>query len=305
MQQTNGIVGLRHNKTLMQLSIITICKDDRQGLERTIHSVIHQTVWRDDTEYSRNVEYIIVDGASTDRSVDVIRSYEASITRWISETDKGVYEAMNKGVAMARGEWCLFMNAGDELYSVDTIEKLFCESDIWTADLIVGRASMVRDGRQLSVVMPPRELTTGWLLAASIIHQAALMRTALLREHPYDERLRIVADWKHMLEQHLSRRTYAYTTTTVIICRFDTTGISSNTARRLAERDVVLRELLPPAVYDEYKSREPLRVLWNTPRLLDALTEACRYRHLVKWLTCALSMVVRLYRLGKRLLSSL
>lgn len=281
----------------MQLSIITICKDDRQGLERTLGSVLSQTAW----DAGRAVEYIVVDGASTDGSVEVIRRHEAGITRWVSEPDSGVYEAMNKGVAMARGEWCLFMNAGDELYAADTIERLMDESRLWEADLIVGRASMVRDGRQLSVVVPPRELTTGWLLAASVIHQAALMRTALLREHPYDERLRLAADWRHMLEQHLSqRRRYRYITTDVTVCRFDTTGMSTDSRRRQTERDSVLHELLPPAVYDEYKRHEALRVLWLTPRLLEALDEACRYRHLVRWLTRVLPVVTRWYRRCKR-----
>ena len=277
----------------MQLTIITVCKDDRDGLERTIESVERQTC--------RQFEYIVVDGASQDGSVEVIRRHEETITRWVSQQDSGVYEAMNKGVAMAHGEWCLFMNAGDELYAVDTIERLLGDAGLWTADLIVGRASMVRDGRQLSVTVPPAALTTGWLLASSVLHQAALMRTSLLREHPYDERLRIVADWKHMLERHLSRRPYTYTTTAVMICRFDTTGMSSNTSRRLAERDSVLRELLPPVVYDEYKRHESLKALWLTPRLLEALTEACRYRHMVKWLTQVLPVVTRLYRRVKGL----
>ena len=75
--------------------------------------------------YLKDFEYIIVDGASKDNSVDIIREYEVYISQWVSEPDTGIYNAMNKAVKMATGDYCLFMNAGDELYSDTTIEKLY------------------------------------------------------------------------------------------------------------------------------------------------------------------------------------
>jgi len=87
----------------MKLSIITINRNNKDGLEKTIRSVMAQTC--------RDYEYIVIDGASTDGSVDIIRQYEKKISCWISEPDKGIYNAMNKGILQAHGNYCIFMNS--------------------------------------------------------------------------------------------------------------------------------------------------------------------------------------------------
>ncbi len=89
----------------MKLSIITINKNNAYGLRKTIQSVINQT-------YS-NIEYIIIDGASTDGSIDVIKKFEDKIDWWASEPDTGIYNAMNKGIKIATGDYCQFLNSGD------------------------------------------------------------------------------------------------------------------------------------------------------------------------------------------------
>ena len=89
----------------MKYSIITINYNHIEGLKRTIDSVISQT--------SSNYEYIIIDGGSTDGSVNIIKEYKEHLVYWISEKDNGVYHAMNKGVAQAQGDYCIFMNSGD------------------------------------------------------------------------------------------------------------------------------------------------------------------------------------------------
>ena len=94
------------------ISVITVCYNAENNLERTILSVLNQT-------YS-NIEYIIIDGGSTDGTIDLIKKYADKITYWQSETDKGIYDAMNKGIQKATGEWINFMNAGD-LFSSTTI----------------------------------------------------------------------------------------------------------------------------------------------------------------------------------------
>ena len=101
----------------MKLSIITINFNDAKGLEKTIQSVINQTY--------KDFEYIVVDGASTDGSVDVIKKYSNKLTHWVSEPDTGIYNAMNKGTRMASGEYCLYLNSGDFLADNDVLEKAF------------------------------------------------------------------------------------------------------------------------------------------------------------------------------------
>ena len=88
-----------------KISVITINYNNKSGLEKTIQSVISQTYFE--------LEYIIIDGGSSDGSIDVIKKYENKIDYWISEQDKGIYNAMNKGIAQAHGEYCNFMNSGD------------------------------------------------------------------------------------------------------------------------------------------------------------------------------------------------
>ena len=98
----------------MKLSIVTVNYNDAAGLERTIKSVLCQTF--------RDFEFIIIDGGSTDGSVDVIKRYEGRIDYWVSERDGGIYPGMNKGLRQARGEYVNFMNGGDCYHSADVLE---------------------------------------------------------------------------------------------------------------------------------------------------------------------------------------
>lgn len=98
------------------VTIITVVLNEKYGLEKTIQSVINQTC--------KNIEHIIIDGGSTDGTLDVIKKYQHVIHAWISEPDKGIYDAMNKGIRLANGEWVNFMNAGDVFYDSDTLNSL-------------------------------------------------------------------------------------------------------------------------------------------------------------------------------------
>lgn len=113
----------------MKLSIITVNFNDAGGLERTIKSVISQTFC--------DYEFIIIDGGSTDGSVEIIKVYSDRIDYWVSEMDRGIYHAMNKGVDQAHGDYCLFLNSGDSFYNDEVLEKLskFESND----DIIVGK----------------------------------------------------------------------------------------------------------------------------------------------------------------------
>lgn len=102
------------------ISVVTVSYNAVLTIEQTILSVINQTY--------PHIEYIIIDGGSTDGTVDIIKKYANRIAYWVSEPDKGIYDAMNKGIRTAKGEWINFMNAGDLFYSKDTLEKVFSKS---------------------------------------------------------------------------------------------------------------------------------------------------------------------------------
>ena len=115
-----------------KLSVITIVYNNVRDIERTVLSVINQT-------YS-NIEYIVIDGASNDGTLDILKKYESRISKLVSEKDKGIYDAMNKGLALASGDYVLFMNSGDEIFASDTVEKIFeTEAD---ADIYYGETEM-------------------------------------------------------------------------------------------------------------------------------------------------------------------
>ena len=124
----------------MKLSVITINYNNRDGLRQTIESVVGQTY--------RDFEYIIIDGGSTDGSVDVIKEYADKIDYWVSEKDKGIYNAMNKGVAVALGEYCLFLNSGDTLCHPDVlaqVQKAGTDADIICRNAIIHEDSHRRN----------------------------------------------------------------------------------------------------------------------------------------------------------------
>src|SRR5574344_2490955 len=113
----------------MKLSIITINYNNAEGLEKTIKSVINQTF----TDY----EYIIIDGGSTDGSTDIIKKYRENIDYWVSESDKGIYKAMNKGITYTHGEYLNFMNSGDCFHSSTVLNEV--ARNFNNTDIIIGR----------------------------------------------------------------------------------------------------------------------------------------------------------------------
>lgn len=114
---------------MTKISIITISYNNLEGLKRTVHSVLSQSY--------KDYEYIVVDGGSNDGSKEYLEANSAHITRWVSEPDKGIYNAMNKGIAMATGKYCIFMNSGDHFFSATTLEDAAPQLD--GTDYCVGR----------------------------------------------------------------------------------------------------------------------------------------------------------------------
>lgn len=118
-----------------KLSVITIVYNNVRDIERTMLSVLNQTY--------PNIEYIIIDGASTDGTKDVIYNYKSRLAQFISEPDKGIYDAMNKGLSMATGDYVLFMNSGDEIYAPETVTEVFDSAA--SADIYYGETEMFNE----------------------------------------------------------------------------------------------------------------------------------------------------------------
>lgn len=168
------------------LSVVTIVYNNARDIERTMLSVLNQTY--------AGIEYIVVDGASNDGTLDIIKRYENRLAKLISEKDKGIYDAMNKGLALATGDYVIFMNSGDEFYATDTVAKVFATAP--DADIYYGETEMVNDEReslgQRRHQAPDKFNWRSFKYGMSVSHQAIYIRRSLT--DPYDPQYQLSAD---------------------------------------------------------------------------------------------------------------
>ena len=169
-----------------KLTVITIVYNNVRDIERTIKSVINQT--------HKDIEYIIIDGASNDGTLEVIEKYREHTTKIVSEKDKGIYDAMNKGLALATGDYVLFMNSGDEIYDEQTVEDIFATAN--GADIYYGETEMYNDnweslGRRRHEA-PENFSWTSFKFGMSVSHQAIYIRRSILT--PYDLKYKYSSD---------------------------------------------------------------------------------------------------------------
>lgn len=237
----------------MKISIITINRNNAEGLKKTIESVAGQT--------EHPFEFIVIDGASTDGSTGIIHASAHVTSTWISEPDAGIYNAMNKGVAKAHGEWCLFLNSGDCFSSPNVVRQLsLCGA---TADIVCGNAIILEEPPRRKT--PPEEITLDFLFHGSLCHQSALIRRSLLLQHPYDESLKIVSDRKFFL-QTLIFDNCSYETVDIDIADYDISGFSA-THRFASEQEYtrVLEELLPLRIRQDYGRKHSGSLYGDSP----------------------------------------
>ena len=175
-----------------KFSIVTVTYQAGKVLEDTIQSVIFQTY--------RNVEYIIVDGGSTDNTLDIVKKYQDRISIVVSEPDKGLYDAMNKGIRLATGDYICFLNAGDELHENETLQRMVVTlKGKEIPDVIYGETAIVdEEGHFLHMrrlqapdVLHWKSFKEGML----VCHQAFFARRELALKHPYDLQYRFSADF--------------------------------------------------------------------------------------------------------------
>jgi len=175
------------------VSIITVVFNSKNLLEKTIQSVINQ-------DY-RNVEYIIIDGGSKDGTVDIIKKYNDKIAYWISEPDNGLYDAMNKGIQQAKGDYLWFINSGDQIYSDETL-RLIIDGGKTYADVFYGLTVMIDiNGKEIgNRRLKPRENLTWKSLRMGMLisHQSIIARKSIIPF--YDLKYRFSADFDWMIK---------------------------------------------------------------------------------------------------------
>ena len=229
----------------MKYSIITVNFNNKEGLRKTIESVINQTF--------RDFEFIVIDGGSTDGSTDVIKEFDVQIDYWVSEPDGGIYQGMNKGIKAATGEYLNFMNAGDCFYNEEVLQHVFDKQLI--CDIIVGKDYHYNPQTQqgFSTILPPRiSMLTFYI--QTLPHQSSFFKRELFNNSLYDESLKIVADIKFYI-QKICVDNCSIELIEDIICRREPDGISkSYNEQRIAENQAVLAEFLPNGAIKDYRT---------------------------------------------------
>ena len=241
-----------------KISIITINYNNRNGLEKTICSVASQSY--------PNYEYIVIDGGSTDQSIDVIKQYESKISYWVSESDRGIYHAMNKGIEQAKGDYCLFLNSGDGLLH-DHVLSEFCSVQ-FNEDIVYGNViKLYPKKNEQNKGIAKSQFGLYDLIVGRINHQAAFIKRNLFDCFGlYSEEYKIASDWKFFIDAIIvGNASVKYVDKDVAF--FDVEGMSSTQS--------------------EETHKETMHILQNTfpARVLSDIKELDRYKRarIVRW----------------------
>ena len=233
----------------MKYSIITVNYNNKEGLRKTIESVIQQTF--------RDLEFIIIDGGSTDGSVEVLKEYDTQIDFWVSEPDGGIYQGMNKGIKKSTGDYLNFMNSGDCFYASDILEKVsHYNSD---ADFIVGKDYHYNsETHQGHVSIQPPRTTMIHFFVATLDHQSSFIKRDLFKDSLYDDNHRLVSDWIFFTEK-VVRENKKIQFIPDIICQREEGGLSEQQRERnRKEINEYLHQFLPYGVYEDYATLSKL-----------------------------------------------
>ena len=219
----------------MLITIITINYNNIEGLKKTMQSVFSQTY--------KNIEYVVIDGGSTDESKAYIESNKQHLAHWVSEPDNGVYEAMNKGIDQATGNYLLFLNSGDWLFDNVVIETFIKLKPI--EDIVYGDPLMRVNNKWQRLYMP-KTMNKIIAITNTLAHQAEFYKRSLFQDGlRYDTSYQVVSDW--ILTNHaivFNNCTTRYID--LVVCYFDDPGISSDLKLRIKERKRYLEENFDP-----------------------------------------------------------
>lgn len=197
--------------------MVTVVRNDAKGLARTMDSVAAQ-------DYSA-LEYVVVDGASTDGTLEELQRRAAGVTRWISEPDSGIYQAMNKGTRLATGAYVCFMNAGDRFAAAGTLSSML--EPLPKTELLWGDCIIESDrGEEYDTA---RDVLKRLHRQMTVSHQSLFVRREALLRRPFDESLRIAADYDFLCERLLGGATWEYRP--LPVSRIDDKGASARIFR--------------------------------------------------------------------------
>jgi len=225
------------------LSVITVVYNNAADIERTLLSVINQTY--------PNIEYIVIDGASTDGTLQIIEKYTNKIAKLVSEPDKGIYDAMNKGLALATGDYVIFMNSADEFYSPETVANVFAAAP--DADIYYGETEMIGVNNeslgQRRHKAPENFTWRDFKYGMSISHQAIYIKRSLVKS--YDPKYQLSADIDWIL--YAAKKAKTIVNVHQYVAKYKVGGMSKHKHRQsLMERFDIMKRYygLVPTIFN-------------------------------------------------------
>lgn len=209
-----------------KFSIITINYNNLEGLKKTFDSVFMQTY--------QDFEYIVIDGGSTDGSKELIKQNADKITHWVSESDKGIYDALNKGIKIANGEFIIFINSGDSLFEPNTL-KILSEADS-KYDVVYGNTNLIfPDGKEI-IKIYPENCDLLFFLKDTVQHQGTRIKKELFSKNIYSTEYKIISDWAWFFDRFIEKNSFFYINE--VIANFVLDGISSTNVDLLQEERI-------------------------------------------------------------------
>ncbi|UKM63639.1 glycosyltransferase [Flavobacteriaceae bacterium GSB9] len=240
----------------MLISIITINYNNVKGLKHTFDSVFNQTFG--------DFEYIVIDGNSTDGSKELIEVNKDRLSYWVSEPDTGIYNAMNKGIKKATGDYLLFLNSGDLFVNDQALETFVSYNP--KEDILYGNITVVDKNKEW-VKTYPKKLTFGYLKIDSLPHPASLIKRHCFDDYIYDESLNIVSDWKFFIVG-ICKKGFSYRYVNEVISVFNYDGMSSLLSNKhlidKERKEVLVKEFA--TFLEDYKKLNRLEQLVHTLR---------------------------------------
>ena len=228
-----------YRKDLPIITVITVIFNGKPFVRTTFDSVLNQSY--------PNVEYIVIDGGSTDGTLELLQEYDNKVDLWISEPDKGIYDAMNKGIDLSTGDWINFMNVGDRFASPDVLDK-FCDHERHGVDIVYGDALIQYENFEKPFKTHP--LTEIWKYSP-FCHQASFARAKLLNEYKLDTNFTIGADHDFFYRAYKAGKKFSYLPT--VVCYFD--GRQGMTKRRIIQ---AIKDKRTAALRYEYSLRKAI-----------------------------------------------
>lgn len=240
----------------MKLSIITINYNNADGLKETIESIINQSY--------KDFEYIVIDGGSKDDSKKIIESYTEKITYWISEPDKGIYNAMNKGILKSNGDYLLFINSGDTLFNSTVLEVVFAHNP--DKDLVYGDLHRIFPDGTTDIAAMPDHVDINQMFTSTLCHPVTFIRRELFQKYGlYREDLKIVSDWAFFFKLIVFGRV-SQVHLPITITSFKMDGMSSNPENQdiiTSETQRVIREGFSYELLHIYETHAKYSAFYN------------------------------------------